>query len=39
VVNQHAYGEGWLIRLKPSSSDALSALMDADAYLEFVESE
>ena len=39
VVNQDAYGEGWLIRLKPSSSDALSTLMDADAYREFVESE
>ena len=38
VVNQDAYGEGWLIRLKPSSSDALSTLMDADAYREFVES-
>jgi len=39
VVNQDVYGEGWLIRIKPSSSDALSALMDADAYREFVESE
>ena len=39
VVNQDAYGEGWLIRLKPSSSDALSTLMDADVYREFVESE
>ena len=39
VVNQDAYGEGWLIRLKPSSSDALNALMNADAYRDFVESE
>jgi len=39
VVNQDAYGEGWLIRLKPSSSDALGTLMDANAYREFVESE
>jgi len=39
VVNQDAYGEGWLIRLKPASSDAMNALMDADAYREFVESE
>lgn len=39
VVNQDAYGEGWLIRLEPSSSDALSDLMDADAYRQFVESE
>ena len=39
VVNQDAYGEGWLIRLKPTSSEAMKALMDADAYREFVESE
>ena len=39
VVNQDAYGEGWLIRLKPASSEAMNALMDADAYREFVESE
>ncbi|MEA2080516.1 MAG: glycine cleavage system protein GcvH [Pseudomonadota bacterium] len=39
VVNQDAYGEGWLIRLKPASSDALSGLMDADAYRAFIESE
>ena len=39
AVNQDAYGEGWLIKLKPSSSDALADLMDVDAYREFVESE
>ncbi len=39
VVNQDAYGEGWLMRLQPASSEVVSALMDADAYREFVESE
>ena len=37
AVNPDAYGEGWLIKLKPSSSDALADLMDVDAYREFVE--
>ena len=39
AVTQDAYGEGWLIKLKPSSSDALADLMDVDAYREFVASE
>ena len=39
AVNQDAYGDGWLIKLKPSSSDALADRMDVDAYREFVESE
>jgi len=39
AVNQDAYGEGWLIKLKPSSSDALADLMGVDAYREFVASE
>ena len=39
VVNRDAYGEGWLLRLEPSASDALTGLMDAEAYREFVESE
>ena len=39
VVNQDSYGEGWLMRLKPASDDAVDGLMDADAYREFVESE
>ena len=39
MVNQDTYGEGWLIRLDPATNDALSGLMDADEYREFVESE
>ncbi len=39
AVNQDAYGAGWLMKLRPADSEALYGLMDADAYLEFVESE
>ena len=39
AVNQDTYGAGWLIKLKPADSDALTQLMDASAYQEFVESE
>ncbi len=39
AVNQDAYGSGWLIKMKPADSDALTGLMDATAYQEFVESE
>jgi glycine cleavage system H protein len=38
-VNQDAYGDGWLLKLKPAESSAVDALMDAAAYQEFVESE
>ena len=39
AVNQDAYGAGWLMKLKPASSDALNDLMDAAAYQEFIDSE
>lgn len=39
MVNHDTYGEGWLIRLDPASGDALSGLMDANDYREFIESE
>ena len=39
AVNQDAYGSGWLIKMKPADSDALTGLMDATAYQEYVESE
>ena len=39
AVNQDAYGAGWLLKLKPSDSSAVNALMDAAAYREFIESE
>jgi glycine cleavage system H protein len=39
TVNQDAYGEGWMFRLLPSDPGGLEALMDADAYESFLESE
>lgn len=37
-VNDDAFGAGWIFKLKVSGPD-LSALMDADAYQSFVDSE
>ena len=39
AVNQDAYGAGWLMKLKPASSDALNDLMDPDAYQAFIDAE
>ena len=39
TVNQDAYGEGWIFRIKPSDAGELDALMDADAYGQFLASE
>lgn len=39
AVNNDAYGEGWLIRIKPADAAALDGLMDAKDYQAFVESE
>jgi len=32
VVNQDAYGEGWLIKLKVAGPSAIEGLLDASAY-------
>ena len=32
LVNEDPYGEGWMIKIKLSDADAVSALLDADAY-------
>lgn len=32
VVNQDAYGKGWIFRLQPSDINELDNLMDANAY-------
>jgi len=37
-VNDDAFGEGWIFKLKVSGPD-LSALMDAEAYQAFVDAE
>ena len=32
LVNQDCYGAGWIVRLRPTGTDALAALLDAAAY-------
>ena len=36
IVNDDPYGEGWLIRIRLSDPTEVEALMDADAYAQFV---
>ena len=38
TVNQDAFGDGWLFRMKPDSDD-LGELMDAEAYQALVDAE
>ena len=38
-VNDDPHGEGWLVRVKPASPDALGELMDASSYREFVDAD
>ena len=39
LVNQDPYGQGWLIKLKPSNKAELDQLLDSTAYTKVVESE
>ena len=39
TINQDAYEEGWIYRVRLSDPAELDALMDADAYAEHAESE
>jgi glycine cleavage system H protein len=39
AVNNDAYGDGWLLKLKPADASALDGLMSAGEYQAFVESE
>ena len=39
IVNQDAYGEGWLFKLRPANAADLDGLMDADAYKQLLEDE
>lgn len=36
LVNEGCYGDGWMVRLKPSALAELEALMDAAAYEAYV---
>jgi glycine cleavage system H protein len=39
TINQDAYEEGWIFRIKLTDESELDALMDADSYAEHAESE
>ena len=39
TINQDAYEEGWIFRIKVNDPGELEALMDADSYAEHAESE
>ena len=39
IVNQDAYGAGWLFRVQPSDAGEEDALMDGDAYAGFLAEE
>ncbi len=39
TINTSPYGDGWMIKVKPSNEAELDELMDADAYQEFIEEE
>lgn len=36
LVNEGPYGDGWMVRIKPSALADFEALMDADAYEAYV---
>jgi glycine cleavage system H protein len=38
TVNQDAYGEGWMFRMRPSDRAQINQLLDAAAYEAFLES-
>ncbi len=35
LVNEDAFGEGWLVRVSVDDDEALDGLMDADAYRDY----
>jgi glycine cleavage system H protein len=39
LINRDPYGEGWILRAKPTDASAFDALMDAAAYAKHLESE
>ena len=36
LVNTDSYGEGWIIKLKPSDANAYDGLMTAKAYEDYL---
>ncbi len=39
LVNQDAYGDGWIVKLRPTDPAAVDALLDASKYKELADSE
>jgi len=39
TVNQHCYGDGWMVRIKLENADELSELLSADRYQQMVADE
>jgi len=39
IVNQDAFGEGWMVKLKMDNPAELNNLMDADGYTEMIKEE
>ena len=39
TINQDAYEDGWIFRIRMADPDELDALMDADSYAEHSESD
>jgi glycine cleavage system H protein len=37
VINEDAYGKGWIIRIKPSDTSEMDDLMDTEAYEAYCE--
>jgi glycine cleavage system H protein len=38
LVNQDPYGEGWIVKVKPSNASELDALMGSEEYAAYVDS-
>lgn len=39
LINKDPYGAGWIMRVRPSNTDALAGLLDADAYTALIAAE
>lgn len=39
IINEDAYGEGWIFLVRASDREELNELLDADAYAELIENE
>jgi glycine cleavage system H protein len=39
IINEDAYGEGWIFLVRVENNDEMNELLDADAYAELIENE